>query len=88
MKRIFRITRIVPSGATDPVTRPGFLGNCRSGCYSPGSEPYAETNKTRKRSRLGELSYNAAPNDQSNQANPLHPDETSVSVARINGGQN
>ncbi len=64
MKRIFRITSIAPSGATDFVTRPGFFGTSRSGCYNRGLEPYAETNKKKKRSQLGELSYNAATNDQ------------------------
>jgi hypothetical protein len=86
MKRIFRIALIAQRGVTVIIAGPGFFGNCRSGCYRRDSMPYPETNKT-KRSRPAEWSYGAQPIDQSNQENPIHPDETLNSVARRYGGQ-
>jgi hypothetical protein len=38
--RIELITRIAPSGVKAPLTGPGFLGNCRSGCFKPPTSDY------------------------------------------------
>jgi hypothetical protein len=49
------------------------------------SPKWSHPNKQKKKNGLGDRNYHATRSDPSNPENPLHPDETSVSVACPSG---
>jgi hypothetical protein len=72
MKRIELITRIAPNGGTVRNTRAGISCSLPLGMHQAPRGALLRNNKEK---------------DPSNPENPLHPDETSVSVAGRSGEQ-
>jgi hypothetical protein len=79
MKRIELITRIAPRGDTVSNTRAGIFCELPLGMLPSPNKALPRNNKKNK--GLGERNYRPTRSDPSNPENPLHPDETSVSVA-------